>query len=56
MILTPPDIFSQTLLAVPMWLLFEIGVLCSSMITKRGDHEDDEKAEDEQSQPPATQP
>ncbi len=27
MILTPPDIFSQTLLAVPMWLLFEIGVL-----------------------------
>ena len=25
MILTPPDIFSQTLLAVPMWMLFEIG-------------------------------
>lgn len=56
MILTPPDIFSQTLLAVPMWLLFEIGVLCSSMVTKRGDHEDDEKAEDEQNQPPATLP
>jgi sec-independent protein translocase protein TatC len=56
MILTPPDIFSQTLLAVPMWLLFEIGVLCSSMVTKRGDHEDDEKAEDKQDQPPATQP
>ncbi|MDK9429173.1 twin-arginine translocase subunit TatC [Gallibacterium anatis] len=27
MLLTPPDIFSQTLLAVPMYLLFEIGVL-----------------------------
>jgi sec-independent protein translocase protein TatC len=26
MVLTPPDIISQTLLAVPMWLLFEIGV------------------------------
>ena len=26
MLLTPPDIISQTLLAVPMWLLFEIGV------------------------------
>jgi sec-independent protein translocase protein TatC len=26
------------------------------MVTKRGDHEDDEKAEDEQDQPPATQP
>jgi len=26
MLLTPPDIISQTMLAVPMWLLFEIGV------------------------------
>lgn len=26
MLLTPPDIISQTLLAVPMWLLFEVGV------------------------------
>lgn len=26
MLLTPPDIFSQTLLAVPMYLLFEVGV------------------------------
>lgn len=26
MLLTPPDIISQTLLAVPMWLLFELGV------------------------------
>ncbi|MEH6469374.1 MAG: twin-arginine translocase subunit TatC, partial [Porticoccus sp.] len=25
MLLTPPDIISQTLLAVPMWLLFELG-------------------------------
>ncbi len=27
MLLTPPDMISQTLLAVPMWFLFEIGVL-----------------------------
>ena len=26
MLLTPPDVISQTLLAVPMWLLFELGV------------------------------
>ncbi|MFC0323237.1 twin-arginine translocase subunit TatC [Gallibacterium melopsittaci] len=26
MLLTPPDVFSQTLLAVPMYLLFEVGV------------------------------
>jgi len=29
MILTPPDVFSQTFLAVPMWLLFEAGVYLS---------------------------
>jgi sec-independent protein translocase protein TatC len=26
MVLTPPDVISQTLLAVPMWLLFELGI------------------------------
>lgn len=26
MLLTPPDIISQTLLAIPMWLLFEVGI------------------------------
>jgi sec-independent protein translocase protein TatC len=26
MLLTPPDIISQSLLAIPMWVLFEIGV------------------------------
>ncbi|CAG8865999.1 Sec-independent protein translocase protein TatC [Pseudomonas fluorescens] len=32
MILTPPDVFSQTLLAVPMWLLFEVGlVACAAL-------------------------
>ena len=27
MLITPPDVISQTLLAVPMWLLFEIGII-----------------------------
>jgi len=27
MLLTPPDVISQTLLALPMWLLFEIGLI-----------------------------
>ena len=27
MLLTPPDVISQCLLAIPMWLLFEIGIL-----------------------------
>jgi sec-independent protein translocase protein TatC len=29
MLLTPPDIFSQTMLAIPMWILFEAGVFFS---------------------------
>ena len=29
MFLTPPDIFSQLFLAIPMWLLFELGLLIS---------------------------
>jgi len=32
MLLTPPDIISQTLLAVPMYLLFELGLVCSKLI------------------------
>jgi len=31
MFLTPPDAISQTLLAVPMWLLFELGLLFSRL-------------------------
>ena len=27
MLLTPPDIFSQLFLAIPMWILFEIGII-----------------------------
>lgn len=35
MFLTPPDIISQTLLAVPMWLLFEVGIFFSRGFLKR---------------------
>lgn len=34
MILTPPDVISQVLLAVPMWLLFELGVLIARGMVK----------------------
>jgi sec-independent protein translocase protein TatC len=46
MFLTPPDVFSQTLLALPMWLLFEAGLLFGSMTGKA--------QADDDSQPPAT--
>ncbi len=32
MLLTPPDVLSQILLAIPIWLLYEIGLLLSSRV------------------------
>lgn len=39
MLLTPPDIISQTLLAVPMWALFEIGLFVAARIERKMDAE-----------------
>jgi sec-independent protein translocase protein TatC len=35
MLLTPPDVISQTLLAFPMWLLFELGIFFSRFFQRR---------------------
>ncbi len=35
MLLTPPDMISQTLLAIPMWLLFEAGVLLARLMRRK---------------------
>jgi sec-independent protein translocase protein TatC len=35
MLLTPPDIISQALLAIPMWILFEVGVFFGKFISQR---------------------
>lgn len=35
MILTPPDVISQTLLALPMWLLFELGIVLSRLLIQK---------------------
>lgn len=37
MLLTPPDVISQTLLAVPVWLLFELGVYFSGWFIRQRD-------------------
>ena len=34
MVLTPPDVISQILLAVPIWLLFELGLFLAYLITR----------------------
>ena len=50
MLLTPPDVISQTLLAIPMWLLFELGVFFSRTFAPKPD------AEEEPSPQPASSP
>lgn len=46
MLLTPPDVFSQTLLAIPMYCLFEVGVFFSRFYTgKRRTRDEDAAAE-----------
>lgn len=47
MLLTPPDVFSQTLLAIPMYVLFEIGVFCARYYVGKGRTKDEEDADSE---------
>lgn len=43
MLLTPPDVISQSLLAVPMYLLYEVGLLFGRLVRrKKRDAEEDE--------------
>lgn len=42
-IFTPPDVVSQILLAVPLWLLYELGIILSRFVT-RPDGESDWKS------------
>jgi sec-independent protein translocase protein TatC len=41
-IFTPPDVLSQTMLAVPLWLLYEIGIFVASWLEKNKPVESDE--------------
>ena len=43
MLMTPPDPISQTLLAIPMWLLFELGVLAGGLYGKRNHSETEDQ-------------
>ena len=42
MLLTPPDVISQTLLAIPVWLLYEVGILFSKMVAPKQDETSEE--------------
>jgi len=44
MLLTPPDPFTQSMLALPMWALFEVGIVAGRLIKKREEEKEDEQA------------
>lgn len=48
MLLTPPDVVSQMLLAVPMWILFELGLVFSRLLTRKREKLAKEKEEQEE--------
>jgi sec-independent protein translocase protein TatC len=39
MLITPPDVISQTLLAVPVYLLYECGILLSKVLNNKDNQE-----------------
>jgi sec-independent protein translocase protein TatC len=41
-ILTPPDMISQFMLAIPLWLLYEVGVFVARFVTPRTVGDEDE--------------
>ncbi len=51
MLLTPPDIISQTMLAIPMLILFEGGLLAARFYSKPDEDEDKDNDETEQEKP-----
>ena len=44
MLLTPPDVISQSLLAIPVWVLFEMGVFFSRMFVSGEEQPESEDA------------
>lgn len=47
MLLTPPDVISQTLLAVPMWILYELGILMGRFVKRSQEKAKTENEEQE---------
>ncbi|MCW8877969.1 MAG: twin-arginine translocase subunit TatC [Kangiellaceae bacterium] len=45
MLLTPPDVISQVLLAIPMWFLFELGIIFANMSPTRDEQQSKELSE-----------
>ena len=44
MLLTPPDVISQTMLAVPVYLLYELGIFMSRIVGRKAAEPSEEAA------------
>ena len=40
-VVTPPDVFSQVLLSLPLYILYEVSILISARVNKKRDKDDD---------------
>ncbi len=47
MLLTPPDVISQALLALPMWALFEVGIFFGRLVVRSSGGEEAEEIADQ---------
>ena len=49
MLITPPDVISQVMLALPMWFLFEVGVIFSRFFVRKDEdgYDDDPEAQEQ---------
>jgi sec-independent protein translocase protein TatC len=55
-VFTPPDVISQLMLAVPLWVLYELGIVFASMMGKTKDTGDEAAADSAAPEKPAGEP
>jgi len=53
-VVTPPDVLSQLLLAIPMTLLYELGLLIARFYVPKPSNDEDAKDADSKSADPQT--
>ena len=54
-IITPPDVFSQTLVAIPLLILYEVSIFISARVMRQKEKDRNEFfGEDEKTEKPAT--
>lgn len=45
-VVTPPDVLSQVMLAVPLWALYELGIILSAFVSQSADESEGERSAD----------